>query len=158
WNAFLNTYNQNKATMGLTDFVVYDEAPNRYYLGVWRETNLDHRFIYNLDWNGFTAQWQQLSGQGLRLKGAVRYAGALELPEPDWATSCKPNRAGAAGYAFSVARNGVVVAEGASGNARTAADAPKTPWSVNTRMHLASVSKAVTAVATLAMLADKGIS
>src|SRR5262249_30384879 len=68
------------------------------------------------------------------------------------------NLAGAAGYAFSVARNGIVVAEGAGGSARTAADAPKTAWTVNTRMHLASVSKAVTAVATLAMLADKGVS
>src|SRR5262249_42936308 len=93
-----------------------------------------------------------------RLKRAVRYAGSIELPEANWATYFQTNLAGAAGYAFSVARNGIVVAEGAGGNARMAADAPKTAWTANTRMHLASVSKTGTAVAPLAMLADKGIS
>lgn len=156
--AFLQYYNQNQGAMQLTDFEVYDQASTRFYLGVWRETQDAHRFIYDLDWGSFVNQWQQLSGQGLRLKRAIRYANQIELPEPQWADYFATHLDGAAGYIFAVARNGQLVAEGSSGLARTAADPPSTSWALPTRMHLASVSKPVTAVAMLAMLSAKGLS
>jgi CubicO group peptidase (beta-lactamase class C family) len=80
------------------------------------------------------------------------------LPEPRWADYFATHLDGAAGYVFAVARNGQLVAEGSSGLARTAADPPSTSWAFPTRMHLASVSKPVTAVAMLAMLSAKGLS
>lgn len=62
------------------------------------------------------------------------------------------------GYAFAVAHRGHVVAEGAVGYARTSLDAPQTPWTTHTRINLASVSKCVTTVALLRLLAHHRIS
>jgi CubicO group peptidase (beta-lactamase class C family) len=62
-----------------------------------------------------------------------------------------------AGYAFVVAHNDKIVAEGASGFARTPADPPQTPWTVPTRVNLASVSKCITAVTLLRILHHSGV-
>lgn len=152
---FMNYYTQNQGTMELVDFQVYDQPPNRFYVGVWRETKLQHRFIYDLDWATFVSQVGQLEAQNYRLKKAVRYTSAIELPEPQWDRFFSTTLATAAGYVYQVAKNGAVVAQGASGNARMPADGTK-PWAIATRMNLASVSKSVTAVALLKLFAATG--
>jgi CubicO group peptidase (beta-lactamase class C family) len=152
---FMNYYTQNQGTMELVDFQVYDQAPNRFYVGVWRETTLQHRFIYDLDWATFVDQVGQLESQNFRLKKAVRYTSSIELPTPQWDRFFSTTLAGAAGYVYQVAQNGAVVAQGAAGNARMPTDGTK-PWTITTRMNLASVSKSVTAVALLKLLAATG--
>jgi CubicO group peptidase (beta-lactamase class C family) len=72
--------------------------------------------------------------------------------KPEWATYVADHIGDVAGYAFVVAHNDKIVAEGASGFARTSADPPEEPWTVRTRINLASVSKCVTAVAMLKLM------
>jgi CubicO group peptidase (beta-lactamase class C family) len=73
-------------------------------------------------------------------------------PTPSWGPVFAANLGNVPGYAYAVAHNGHVVDEGAFGNARTPLDAPQTPWTDHTRIHLASVSKPITAVALLRIL------
>jgi CubicO group peptidase (beta-lactamase class C family) len=153
---FLKYYNDNQGTMQLTDFHVYDQPPTRYYVGVWRETQLEHRFLYDLDWGSFLNQTGQLEKKDFRIKKVVRYANPIELPEPQWAQYFAANLAGVAGYAFAVLQNGRVVASGAQGQSRLPTNPPATKWTTRTRMRLASVSKTVTAVAMLKILSATG--
>jgi CubicO group peptidase (beta-lactamase class C family) len=78
-------------------------------------------------------------------------------PNPEWATYIQNHIGNVAGYAFVVAHHDRIVAEGASGWARTATDAPQTAWTVDTRINLASVSKCITAVALLKLMDRHGI-
>lgn len=78
-------------------------------------------------------------------------------PNPQWSTYLQNNIGDVSGYAFVVAHHDRIVAEGAAGWARTSTDAPQTPWSVDTRINLASVSKCVTAVAMLRLMDRHGI-
>jgi CubicO group peptidase (beta-lactamase class C family) len=79
-------------------------------------------------------------------------------PHPQWESVFQAHLNDVPGYAFAVAHYGHVVHEGAAGYARTALDAPQTPWTKHTRINLASVSKCVTTVALLRLLAHHKIS
>ena len=159
WQEFLNYYQTNDATMQLVDFEVYDDDnATRWYVGVWRQTSDQHKFIYGQDWGSFVNQWTQFSNQGLRLKKVIRYSNAAEVPEPQWQTVFQNALGGTAeGYAYKVMKGGSIVAQGVH-YARSAADPPHTTWTPDSRMSLASVSKAVTAVAVLKLLGAKGLS
>src|SRR5262249_6160707 len=62
------------------------------------------------------------------------------------------------GYALSIAYQGQLYQVGeSSGLARTAADAPSTPQSPAKEMHVASVSKTLTAIVTLHLLEQNGL-
>ena len=159
WDKFNDFYQANKAAMRLVDFQVYDSGPTRWYIGVWRETAARHEFVTGLDWGSFVGAWDQLSGQGLRLKRVIAYPNPVPLPNPDWrAAFDKALGSAAMGYAYAVARNGVVTDRGAVHSARAGQDPPSTPWTDTVRINLASVSKSVTAVAVLKLLGDKGLS
>jgi CubicO group peptidase (beta-lactamase class C family) len=157
WNQFQTTNNNYKAAMQLVDFQVYDDAQAvRWYVGVLRETAAAHQFVVGLDWGSFVNQWSTLSGEGLRLQRVVRYPNPVLAPEPQWAQVFAQALDGKAmGYAYKVAKNGTVVAQGAKGLARASQDAPAVPWSLDVRINLASVSKAVTAVAVCKLLGTK---
>jgi CubicO group peptidase (beta-lactamase class C family) len=73
-------------------------------------------------------------------------------PNPQWSSVFETNLTDVPGYAYAVAHNGNIVAEGASGFARTYLDTPETHWTIHTRIHLASVSKCITTVALLKLL------
>lgn len=76
---------------------------------------------------------------------------------PQWATVFEVLQRDVGGYAFVVLRNGTVEASGAWGYARMPQDTPGgtgVPFTVDTRMTLASVSKTVTATALFALVAD----
>jgi CubicO group peptidase (beta-lactamase class C family) len=63
------------------------------------------------------------------------------------------------GHAFGIAYQGQLYLDGdAEGFARTAADSPSTAQSPTKRMHVASVSKTLTAIVTLRALQDLGLS
>ena len=59
------------------------------------------------------------------------------------------------GFAWAVAKNGSVVHKGGGGLARSSADGAAKSFTASTRMNLASISKSVTAVALLKLLAMK---
>ena len=61
------------------------------------------------------------------------------------------------GYSFVVAKNGLLVASGQNGLARTASDPPGKIQLVSKEMNIASVSKTLTAVAVLRLLEQNGL-
>jgi CubicO group peptidase (beta-lactamase class C family) len=158
WQEFFTYYQSQDAHMQLVDFEVYDDNETRWYIGVWRETRQQHKFIYGQDWGSFVNQWTQLSKEGFRLRKAIRYSSAVEVPEPEWQQIFQKVIGGTAeGYAYKVMKGGAVVAQGVH-YARSASDPPQTTWTADTRISLASVSKAITAVAVLKLLGEKGLS
>lgn len=62
------------------------------------------------------------------------------------------------GWAYALSQGGLLARSGAAGSARTAADAPATAQSPTRKMHLASVSKTMTAIVMQRLLADLGVS
>lgn len=64
----------------------------------------------------------------------------------------------AVGYAYIIINNGLAMETKAFGKARTAPDAPETAMTVDLRMNAASVTKTMTAVAALKLLAAKNVS
>ena len=90
------------------------------------------------------------------MQKAIQYPNPVPATEPKWAQVLGQALDGKAmGYAYRVAKNGVVVAQGQHGYARAPQDAPKTDFMQTTPINLASVSKSVTAVAVLKLLHDK---
>jgi CubicO group peptidase (beta-lactamase class C family) len=61
------------------------------------------------------------------------------------------------GHSYAISLAGLLHSSGKSGLARTAADAPATAQSPTKEMHVASVSKSLTAIVLMKLLADKGL-
>jgi len=64
----------------------------------------------------------------------------------------------AVGYAYIVQNTGLLMASNAYGKARTASDAPQAAMTLDARSNAASVTKTMTAVAALKLLAVKNVS
>jgi CubicO group peptidase (beta-lactamase class C family) len=64
----------------------------------------------------------------------------------------------AVGYAYIILNNGLLVASNAYGKARTASNPPQTAMTLDARSNAASVTKTMTAVAALKLLAAKNVS
>jgi CubicO group peptidase (beta-lactamase class C family) len=62
------------------------------------------------------------------------------------------------GWSYAVTLNGVLARSGSAGLARTGADLPATNQSSTKKMHVASVSKTMTAIVLLRLLNDRGVS
>ncbi len=62
------------------------------------------------------------------------------------------------GYAYALSQAGQVVRQDGVGQARTGADLPQTAQSQTKKMHVASVSKTMTAILMLRLLAERGLS
>lgn len=62
------------------------------------------------------------------------------------------------GYAYALSQAGQVVRQNGVGLARTGADLPQTGQSETKKMHVASVSKTMTAIVLLRLLAERGLS
>ena len=62
------------------------------------------------------------------------------------------------GYAYALSQGGQVVRQDGVGLARTGADLPQTAQSETKKMHVASVSKTMTAIVLLRLLAERGFS
>jgi CubicO group peptidase (beta-lactamase class C family) len=158
WKAFYDYYRAHEGTLRLVDFQVYDAQGERTYIGVWLREPGPQELDAGLDWGSFNGRWEELKRKGYLLKRLVAYPSGVVVPEPDWSGFIKDALSPrATGYAFAVARHGKLVTSGASGFARTQADAPSTPWTTRTRINLASVSKPLTAVAVLKVLDSKKI-
>ena len=160
WNAFIQLYQSYNATMELADFQVVDLNGTRNCIGVWRETQAKHEFVYNLDWSSFVSQWNTLSASGYRLKYIEQYQGIDLAAPPKWAQSFQEQLgAKVEGYAFATAQFGT---GGPAGNLNLARSShephnPSQAWTPDTRFHLASVSKPVTAVVLLHLLEQPNI-
>lgn len=63
----------------------------------------------------------------------------------------------AVGHAYTITQNGLVAKSNHFGLARTAADAPQTDQSDTKPMHIASASKLLSAIVTMRLLSDKGL-
>ena len=126
-----------------------------YMLGAWRKKVTPSQFVSNQNWETLTATAQQQSANGLVLTAMAAYPNA-----PSFDDFFEANEAPfVEGYAYAVAFNGQVIA-GGGGYARNAHQPmnPSVPFTPDTRMNIASVSKAVTGIALEVLLLQKGIS
>ncbi len=123
--------------------------------GCWRKKVTPSQFAFNQDWDTLTATAQQASAGGMVLTALTAYPNA-----PSFDDYFEANEAPfVEGYAYAVAKDGQVIATG-GGFARSShqTNNPSVPFTPDTRMNIASVSKAVTGIALEALVLQKGIS
>lgn len=94
---------------------------------------------------------QYADGLGLASGGL---AFSIDLFEQNLRSAFDPN---SIGYAYAINQGGALARSGFNGQARTADNPPATLQSPTRKMHVASVSKTLTAIVTLNLLAAKGL-
>jgi len=112
--------------------------------GCWRDLVNPSQFVFSQDWDTLTAATQQAAAGGMMLEAMAAYPNA-----PSFDDYFEANLAPfSMGYGYAVALNGEIVANG-TGYARSPLEAqnPSVPFTGDTRLNLASVSKAVTGIA-----------
>jgi len=112
--------------------------------GCWRDLVNPSQFVFSQNWDTLTAAAQQAAAAGMTPVAMTAYPNA-----PDFDDYFEANLAPfSMGYAYAVANNGQIIANGV-GYARSPLEAldPGVPFTGDTRLNLASVSKAVTACA-----------
>lgn len=136
---------------GLVDMIIMDALNGvRWYIGV-SLAGAGGTLIGPSNWATFSAA---VAGS----HGVVSAGVVPGLPQPDWQSVFANALGNAEGYAYAVAQFGTTVASGAVGYTRSQNDPPQTSWTTNSLVNIASVSKPVTAVATLQWLKLNGIS
>lgn len=158
---FLKRFKRNKISMHLVDLNILDFNGTRTYQGVWREYHHSHKLVYGQDWSSFKTRCQRLSKDKFQLKVIRVYKNTVDVPEPEWASVLKNKLAKSCmGYSYIVSKKGTITDKGQSGLARSFNEAhlPSIPWSTDTLINLASVSKPITAVAFLKLLNDYQVS
>jgi uncharacterized protein (TIGR03437 family) len=113
-------------------------------LGCWLNKVTPSEFVSNQNWDALTATAQKASAGGMVLTAMAAYPNA-----PSFDDYFETNEAPfVEGYAYAVALNGTVIANG-EGFARSANESnhPSVPYTPDSRMNLASVSKAITGIA-----------
>ena len=158
WDPFAAAFEQNGA-LHLVDVETWEENGQRLYAGVWNGANGgSERLVGGHDWAAFSAENTSFEQKGKKLVDLGLFAG---LPVPPAIYSAKIYEhlgANAVGYSYALAKDGSVIGYGAQGYKRAPWESvggglPMTP---DTRLMVASVSKAVTATAfmTLGVSAD----
>jgi uncharacterized protein (TIGR03437 family) len=112
--------------------------------GCWRDLVSPSQFIFSQDWDTLTAATQQNAASGMMLQAMTAYPNA-----PSFDDYFEANLAPfSMGYGYAVALNGQIIANG-TGYARSPLEAQNSgsPFTGDTRLNLASVSKAVTGIA-----------
>ena len=112
--------------------------------GCWRDLVTPSQFVFSQEWDALTAAAQQAAAGGMMLQAMTAYPNA-----PSFDDYFEANLAPfSMGYGYAVALNGEIVANG-TGYARSPLEAqnPSLPFTGDTRLNLASVSKAVTGIA-----------
>jgi len=112
--------------------------------GCWRDKSNPSQFAFNQDWPTLMATTQQANAGGMILAAMTAYPNA-----PDFDSYFEANLTPfTMGYGYAVAKDGVIISTG-QGYARSPNELqnPGTPFTGDTRLNLASVSKAVTGVA-----------
>ena len=112
-------------------------------IGCWLNKVTPSQFVSDQSWETLMAT--AASASGMVITGMASYPNAPDFDD-FFATNVGPY---VEGYAYAVARNGNVIANG-GGLARSAAQAnnPNTPFTADSRLNIASSSKVVTGIAT----------
>ncbi|HZI16753.1 MAG TPA: serine hydrolase domain-containing protein [Myxococcus sp.] len=131
------------ASGGRTDVVVYWENNAWRYGGVYRAGSGAQRLVIGDSWTSFINTWEDASAVGLRLMTLKSHQA------PSWRRELDKALEGAMGYSYAIVEGGAVTASGGVGYARSPSEStlPGQLMSSVTRVHLASVSKSITAVA-----------
>jgi len=112
--------------------------------GCWRDHVSPSQFVFSQDWDALTAATQQAAANGMMLQAMTAYPNA-----PSFDDYFEANLAPfSMGYGYAVALNGQIIANG-TGYSRGPLEAqnPNVPFTGDTRLNLASVSKSVTGIA-----------
>ncbi|MGA2134637.1 MAG: serine hydrolase [Bryobacteraceae bacterium] len=111
--------------------------------GCWRDHISPSQFVIDQDWDTLAATAQQAASSGMILQAMTAYPDAPSFDDY-FEANLEPF---SMGYAYAVANNGNIIANGA-GYARSPLEAqnPGTPFTGDTRLNLASVSKAITGI------------
>jgi uncharacterized protein (TIGR03437 family) len=145
---FAGIVNGARSGESLVDFS-YD-CTNGLMVAYWGPKVNPSNFVIGTDWDSLTATAQQNAANGMILTSMAAYPNA-----PDFEDYFAINEAPyVEGYAYAVALNGQVVLANGGGYARSAAQPanPNKPFTPDTRMNIASSSKAVTGVALQVLL------
>ncbi len=154
WAVFENIYASAQADgNGLVDLQIFDDPTGqRWYDGVFLQGS-SGTVIAPCDWTTFSTILQSL-------KGVVSVGVVPGLPQPTWSTSLSAALSNVQGYSWAAGYKGSVVQSGQAGDTRSAnpADSPQTAWSAGSLCNIASVTKPITAIATLQWLNSKNLS
>ena len=112
-------------------------------IGCWRAKATPSQFVYNQDWPTLIATVQQAAAKGMVLQAISAYPNAPSFDDY-FQTNLAPFTMG---YAYAVAKDGQIIGSG-SGYSRSPLERqnPGVPFTADTRLNLASVSKAITGV------------
>ncbi len=111
--------------------------------GCWRAQVNPSQFVYNQDWDTLTGAVQQAAGNGMVVQALSAYPNA-----PSFDDYLETNLAPfTMGYAYALAKDGQIIANG-GGYARGPLEETNAsvPFTGDTRLNLASVSKAITGI------------
>ncbi|MCC6809150.1 MAG: serine hydrolase [Deltaproteobacteria bacterium] len=133
----------------LVDMEAYTFGSKRLYAGVFRSGGETQEIVAATARGSFLQQANALASRGFRLRRVEHDQG--DQPPARLAAAFVPLEQRAKGFTWAVIDNGTLISAGGNGWARD-------PWSVGvaanalTRMHLASISKSVTAIALMKAL------
>jgi CubicO group peptidase (beta-lactamase class C family) len=148
---------QELAAQGLrlVDMEAYWEGNTWHFNGVYRQGTDAYQLVGGQDWNAFVASWQAAGGNNLRLTDFQSYSAPPWLSEFSEAMDGK-----AMGYSYAIVEAGSITSSGGVGYARAPYEtsAPGVAMMGSTRVHLASVSKPITATALMYLVQRNNIS
>lgn len=111
--------------------------------GCWRAKANPSQFVYNQDWPALTTTVQQAVAAGMTLQGISAYPNSPSFDDY-FETNLAPFTAG---YAYAVAKDGEIIANGGGyGRLPQEKQDPSAPFTADTRLNLASVSKAIAGI------------
>lgn len=143
------------SNLRLVDMDVYWEGNDWKFTGVFRHGTDGYQVVAGQDWNTFVTTWQNAGANGLRLTGLKSYSA------PAWKSEFSKALDGkAVGYSYAIVENGQITNSGGVGYARAPYEQvfPGMAMTASTRVHLASVSKPITATAMMDVTERYGIS
>ena len=159
WDDFVAKWQEFSPNMRLIDVETYVENGTRKYTGVWREGTDGYYLWAGVDWDSFVAKRQELS-PNMRLIDIEQYDHISKPPQVCPATSAWKQTfqealdQHAVGYAWAIVNDGNIIDSGQHGYARAPWENVDAgiPFTAETIMPIASVSKPITAVALLSLL------
>lgn len=137
------------------DVRVYWEDDGWRYVAVFREGLGEAEVVSGQEDEGFQATWRDAAARGLRLSRSQTYSA------PAWEEAFRQTLEGrAVGYAYAIVEGGRITRSGGVGHARAPDEktAPGVAMTDTTRVHLASVSKPITATALMRVVEQWGLS
>jgi CubicO group peptidase (beta-lactamase class C family) len=139
----------------LVDMQTYWEDDGWKFTGVFRQGQENQQVVAGQDWDTFVNTWQDVGAQGLRLTTLQSYSA------PVWESKFSDALEGSAmGYSYAIVENGKITRSGGVGHAQAPYEqtSPGVAMTADTRVHLASVSKPITATTVMHVAERYGLS